>query len=467
GKPNGIISLYRLFSNTSGSETVLSEGAAAQQTLRGLQPFSTYSVGVEACTCLDCCSKGPTAELRTQPAPPAGLSSPQIQALSSRTASFQWSPPLRPNGVIQGYELQLHVACPPDLALPCTPSQAETKYAGPGPTARLEDLQPYTTYSLRVVARNEVGSVASDWILFITRRELPQYRAPFSVDSNLSLVRVDWSGSFSLNGPLKEFVVTDRGQRVYSGLDTTLYLPRTADKTFFFQVICTTDEGSVKTPVVQYDTSTGFGPVLTTPGEKRGSGSKSTEFYSELWFIVLMAMLGLILLAIFLSLILQRKIHKEPYIRERPPLVPVQKRMSPLSVYPPGETHMFDSVADISDVSSNVTLKSYTMHFEGLANTRIPRSGTPISIRSNRSISVLRIPSQSRRSRTCSQSSLQHSVRQLADIPDKKVLIDDSLWETIVGHDSGLYVDEEDLMNAIKGFSSVTKEHTTFTDTHL
>lgn len=29
------------------------------------------------------------------------------------------------------------------------------------------------------------------------------------------------------------------------------------------------------------------------------------------------------------------------------------------------------------------------------------------------------------------------------------------------------YVDEEDLMNAIKGFSSVTKEHTTFTDTHL
>lgn len=29
------------------------------------------------------------------------------------------------------------------------------------------------------------------------------------------------------------------------------------------------------------------------------------------------------------------------------------------------------------------------------------------------------------------------------------------------------YVDEEELMNAIKGFSSVTKEHTTFTDTHL
>lgn len=78
----------------------------------------------------------------------------------------------------------------------------------------------------------------------------------------------------------------------------------------------------------------------TTPGGKKGSGSRGSEFYSELWFIVLVAILGLVLLAIFLSLILQRKINQEPYIRERPPLVPVQKRTSPLSVYPPGETHM-------------------------------------------------------------------------------------------------------------------------------
>ncbi|XP_041578632.1 usherin [Vulpes lagopus] len=442
-KPNGIINIYRLFSNTSGVETVLSEGTATQQTLHGLQPFTMYSIGVEACTCFNCCSKGPAAELRTHPAPPSGLSSPQIQMLSSRTASFQWSPPLLPNGVIQSYELQLYMACPPDLAAPCAPSQAETKYSGLGQTASLEGLQPYTTYKLRVLAHNEVGSTASEWISFTTQRELPQYRAPFLVDSNLSLVRVDWSGSFLLNGPLKEFVVMDGGQRVYSGFDTTLYIPRTADKTFFFQIICTTDEGSVKTPVVQYDTSTGFGLVLTTPGEKRGSGSKSTEFYNELWFIVLMAVLGLILLAIFLSLLLQRKIHKEPYIRERPPLVPIQKRMSPLNVYPPGETHV------------------------GLADTKIPHSGTPVSIRSNRSISVLRIPSQSQISQTYSQGSLHRSVSQLMDIQDKKVLIDDSLWETIMGHDSGLYVDEEDLMNAIKGFSSVTKEHTTFTDTHL
>ncbi|KAM6217822.1 usherin isoform 2-T2 [Rhynchocyon petersi] len=442
--PNGVVSLYRLFSNdTNGTLMVLSEGTATQQTLHGLRPFTVYAIGVEACTCFNCCSQGPTAELRTLPASPLGLPSPQIQTLASRTASFQWSPPLSPNGVIQSYELQLYMACPSDTVLPCTDSQTETKYTGPGQRVSLGGFQPYTTYKLRVVAHNEVGSTASEWIAFTTHRELPQYRAPFSVDSNLSVVCVNWSNTFLLNGPLKEYVLMDGAQRVYSGFDTALYIPRTADKTFFFQIICTTDEGSVKTPLIQYDTSTGLGLVLTTPGEKRDSENKSVDFYSELWFIVLMAMLGLILLAIFLSLILQRKIHKEPYIRERPPLVPLQKRMPPLNVYPPGESHV------------------------GLADTQIPRSGTPVSIRSTRSVSVLQIPSQSQISQTCSQGSLHRSISQLMDIQDKKVLVDDLLWDTIMGHDSGLYVDEEDLMNAIKGFSSVTKEHTTFTDTHL
>ncbi|KAF7482899.1 Hypothetical predicted protein [Marmota monax] len=390
GKPNGNVSLYRLFSNTSGAHTVLSEGLATQQTLRDLRPFTTYSIGVEACTCFDCCSKGPTAELRTHPAPPSGVSSPQVQTLASRTASFQWSPPLFPNGVIQSYELHLHVTCPPESALPCTPSQTEVKYSGPGQRASLEGLQPYTTYKLRVVAHNEAGGTASQWISFTTQKE------------------------------------------------------------------CL---------------------VLTTPGEKKGSGSKSAEFYSELWFIVLMAMLGLILLAIFLSLILQRKIHREPYIRERPPLVPLQKRMSPLSVYPPGDTHMVKGTCTTHSPSSHLTHSAFSAAVtfshaslpsdQGLADTKIPQSGTPVSIRSSRSVSVLRIPSQSQVSQTYSQGSLHRSVSQLMDMQDKKVLVDDALWETIMGHSSRLYVDEEDLMNAIKGFSSVTKEHTTFTDTHL
>lgn len=53
-------------------------------------------------------------------------------------------------------------------------------------------------------------------------------------------------------------------------------------------------------------------------------------------------------------------------------------------------------------------------------------------------MSVLRIPSQSQISQTYSQGSLHRSVSQLMDMQDKKVLVDDSLWETIMGHSSGL-----------------------------
>lgn len=69
------------------------------------------------------------------------------------------------------YELQLHGACPPDADAPCTPSQPQTKYRGPGPAASLGGLQPYTAYRLRVVAHNEAGSVASEWISFTTQKE--------------------------------------------------------------------------------------------------------------------------------------------------------------------------------------------------------------------------------------------------------------------------------------------------------
>lgn len=63
------------------------------------------------------------------------------------------------------------MACPLDSATPCTPSQTETKYTGPGQRASLEGLQPYTTYKLRVVAHNEVGSTATEWISFVTQKE--------------------------------------------------------------------------------------------------------------------------------------------------------------------------------------------------------------------------------------------------------------------------------------------------------
>eukprot|EP00076_Gallus_gallus_P047875 XP_419417.4 usherin isoform X2 [Gallus gallus] len=450
-KPNGVVSIYRLFSNdTRGTEVVLSEGTATQQTIHGLKPFTTYSIGVEACTCFNCCSKGPTAQITTQPAPPSEQPPPQIRAVTSRNASFQWSGPQSPNGIVTSYELHVYMACPLNLqpaVKACSPGPTEVKYTGNGQSANVSNLEPYTTYNLRVVSYNSVGSSASEWVGFTTEKEPPRYMAPFSVVSNLSTIHIDWSRTFVLNGRLKEYALTESGQRIYSGFDTELYLPRTSDKTFLFQVTCITDEGSAMTPVIKYSAADGLGLILTTPGEKDKAESKSVKFYNELWFAVLMVVLGLILLAILLSLILQRKVHKQPYARDRPPLVPLQKRTSPMSVYSTGETH------------------------PGLADTKIPGVGSPTSSRGIYNASGGRRPSQSQLNRTYSPASLHRSVSQLLDIYDKKSFADELPWDTIIRNHRaggrGLYAEEDDLVNVIKGFSTVTKEHTTFTDTHL
>lgn len=44
---------------------------------------------------------------------------------------------------------------------------------------------------------------------------------------------VDWSGSFSLNGPLREYSLTESNLRIYSGFHSSLHIPRTSDKSTF------------------------------------------------------------------------------------------------------------------------------------------------------------------------------------------------------------------------------------------
>ncbi|XP_070301335.1 usherin isoform X2 [Salvelinus sp. IW2-2015] len=171
-----------------------------------------------------------------------------------------------------------------------------------------------------------MGSTASIWTTVTTLTEAPQYISPFEVYSNLTLVWLDWSASFSLNGLLRDYSLTDNNLRVYIGFHSYLYIPRTSEKTLSLQVTCTTDIGSASTPIIRYSPATGMSPVEPTPGGKQGVGTQGAPVYSEMWFILLLVFLGLLVLAVLLGLVLRRALRKEPFIRERPPLVPLQKR---------------------------------------------------------------------------------------------------------------------------------------------
>ncbi|KAJ8410281.1 hypothetical protein AAFF_G00202620 [Aldrovandia affinis] len=190
------------------------------------------------------------------------------------------------------------------------------------------------------------------------------------------------------------------------------------------------------------------------------------KFYNELWFIILMAGLGLILLAIFLGLLLHKALNKPPFTRERPPLVPqpLQKR-SPMGVYPPSDSYLFDTVPDTTNASSSVTLKGFTLHLEGTMENKIVSGG--VSHDPN-ATSVLHGSGLGPLGHGHSQNSLHRSVSQLIDTQDRKSLMEDGVWSPVVrGHDSGLFMDDEEFVDTIKGFSTVRKEHTMFTDTNL
>ncbi|KAM3624776.1 uncharacterized protein V6R79_001428 [Siganus canaliculatus] len=456
-RPNGVVSLYRVFSLKHNNYTLLSEGTSHQQTLHGLRPYTKYWVGVEACTCYQCCSQGPLTELHTLAAPPAHQPPPRLVTLTSRSIQLDWDEPLVPNGIIESCELHLRSPCPQPLQpvpLPCVEGPAEICFFGKKRSYNMTGLQPYSSYQLRAACFNNMGSTASNWTTVTTLSEAPQYVTPFSVDSNLTVIWLDWTGSFSLNGYLKEYSVTESQLRIYTGFYSYLHVPRTSQKTLSFQVTCTTSSGSASTPTIRYSPVTGIDPAEPEDSDKQGVSMSETPVYSELWFILLLALLGLFLLAILLGLVLQRALRKNPSARERPPLVMLQK-----TAKAGGETYMFDTVADCVEIS-NVILKSYTVYTEGLTDTKIVGGSSRFS-----PMSVLRVPSQTDLSQAYSQHSLHRSVSQLID--RKSLMIEEGSWDNPLGQDSGLYVEEDEFVDAIKALSSVKKEHTMFTDTHL
>ncbi|KAK1889392.1 Usherin [Dissostichus eleginoides] len=165
-----------------------------------------------------------------------------------------------------------------------------------------------------------------------------------------------------------------------------------------------------------------------------------------------MAAVALLLLAIVLGVTLHKALNKPPFTRERPPLVslPLQKRRNPIAVYPASNSVFFDTVPDTAGFSNSVTLKGFTMKLEEVWRLNV----SPWMRRH------LRVSWGS------SVNSLRRSVSQVMD--GKSLTGDDDTWDpNISGHDSGMFMDDEEFVDTVKGFSTVRKEHTMFTDTNL
>ncbi|XP_037100124.1 usherin isoform X2 [Syngnathus acus] len=164
-------------------------------------------------------------------------------------------------------------------------------------------------------------------------------------------------------------------------------------------------------------------------GGERAEVDQATPVFQQLWFMVAMAAVALVLMAVALAVALHKVLKKAPLTRERPPLAAMQKR-HPLAVYPASNSVLFDTAG----VVSSVTLKSFTIKMEEELEAKCAGD------------------------KGGGETSLRRSVSQ---VMDKKPL--GEAW----GHDSGMFMDDEEFVDSVKGFSTVRKEHTMFTDTNL
>uniref|UniRef100_A0AAV2KBT2 Uncharacterized protein n=1 Tax=Knipowitschia caucasica TaxID=637954 RepID=A0AAV2KBT2_KNICA len=218
---------------------------------------------------------------------------------------------------------------------------------------------------------------------------------------------------------------------------------------------CITPRGAACSPIPgpTTDLSTDGAP-LTPPGA--GGGEHGVEraqadspVHKELWFIVVMAAIALLVMAIIIAIVLNKALNKPPFSRERPPLVATtMEKRSPMAVYPPSNSMLFDTVPDTTAYSNSVTLKGFTLKIEEVTEGKCEEDLAQAEL------GILSV------------NSLRRSVSQVMD--GKSVAEDSDVWDpNINGHDSGMFMDDETFVDSIKGFSTVKKEHTMFTDTNL
>ncbi|XP_007259937.2 usherin [Astyanax mexicanus] len=173
-----------------------------------------------------------------------------------------------------------------------------------------------------------------------------------------------------------------------------------------------------------------------------------------------MAGVSLVLLAVFLAVVLHKALNRPPFTRERPPIVPLHlQHRSPSAVYPPSNSYLFDTVPDTTSSPNSVMLKSFTMHLEEVVDSKVLEDG----VLPEGEMGVVTVSTVHMSTHGLTQNPLRRSVSQLID---RKGREDDEVWDPhFRAHDSGMF--DEEFVDTVKGFSTVRKEHTMFTDTNL
>ncbi|XP_059854532.1 protein sidekick-2 [Delphinus delphis] len=267
--------------------------------LKNLTGYTAYMVSVAAFNAAGDGPRSTPARGQTQQAAPSAPSSVKFSELTTTSVNVSWEAPQFPNGVLEGYRLVYE---------PCTPVDGVSKIVtvdvkGSSPLwLKVKDLAEGMTYRFRIRAKTfTYGPEIEANVTTGPGEGAPGPPGVPIIVRYSSAIAIHWSSGDPGKGPITRYVIEARPSD--EGLWDILIkdIPK--------EVTSYTFSMDILKPGVSYDfrviavNDYGFG----TPSSPSQSvpAQKANPFYEEWWFLVVIALVGLIfiLLLVFVLII--------------------------------------------------------------------------------------------------------------------------------------------------------------------
>ncbi|KAG8446470.1 hypothetical protein GDO86_014070 [Hymenochirus boettgeri] len=267
--------------------------------LKNLTGYTTYLISVAA---FNAAGDGPRSHPirgQTQQAAPSSPASIRFSELTTTSVNVSWDAPVYPNGILEGYRLVYE---------PCTPVDGISKIVtadvkGNGPLwMKIKDLAEGVTYRFRIRAKTFMyGPDVEANVTTGPGEGAPGPPGEPFISRYSSAITIHWSSGDPGKSPITRYIIEARPSD--EGLWDILIkdIPKEATSYTFnidilkqgvsydFRVIAVNDYG--------YGTPSAPSPAV--------SALKANPFYEEWWFLVVIALIGLIfiLLLVFALII--------------------------------------------------------------------------------------------------------------------------------------------------------------------
>lgn len=188
--PNGIVREYRVLLD---GQTVYRDSPLTY-TISGLQPFTSYSLQLAACTSVGC-TVGTVQSATTAEVAPVGQATPSLViVVETGDVAVRWTAPAQPNGIITRYNV-LRRTSPGGVAT--------TVFTGDALVQEYvdADVLPAQEYQYAITCANSAGDTDSDYATITTPEAVPEgLTAPALTVGGATTLIVSWLPPAQPNG---------------------------------------------------------------------------------------------------------------------------------------------------------------------------------------------------------------------------------------------------------------------------